>query len=114
MRLLRLHLGDYHILHDVNIYFDPPKQRVEERLYSLDFLVGLNGSGKSTVLRALARIFQALKSEEQGIDFPFEIEYWLAEPGVKIGVRNTHPDTGDMLNGFLISRGSSLSHDAPL
>ena len=114
MRLLRLHLGDYHVLHDLKIEFEPVERaRQAERPYSLDFLVGVNGSGKSTVLRALADIFQGLSGEQQAIKFAFEIEYWLEERSVRIAARNTHPETDALLDGFLVSKSDSLTDEMP-
>ena len=58
MRLLRLYLGSYRVLRDLDIRFGHPT--INEALppytssYGLDLLVGVNGTGKSTVLRAIA------------------------------------------------------------
>jgi hypothetical protein len=49
-----------------------PKQE-----YSLDFLAGVNGTGKTTVLYLLGRIFATLESEDYNLPIPFELVYTL-------------------------------------
>ena len=56
MRLRRMHITDYLLLRDLDLRLDRPG-RLDTGSYALDFLVGVNGSGKSTVLRALAQSF---------------------------------------------------------
>jgi predicted ATPase len=80
MRLLRLYLGSYRVLRDLDIRFGPPTSN-EVYLpyassYALNFLVGVNGTGKSTVLRAIADLMRKFESNEP-IAFPFEMEYEL-------------------------------------
>lgn len=78
MKLLRLHVDDYYVLRDLNLVFNEEKQPPEpEGKYRLNVLVGLNGTGKSTVLRALAEIFRRLYGDSNVADFGFEIEYLL-------------------------------------
>ena len=66
MRLRRLYLGDYRVVRDLDIRFGPPETdnvpQTHSASYSLDFLVGVNSTGKSTVLRAIADTVQAASS----------------------------------------------------
>ena len=78
MKLLRLYLGNYRVLRDLEIRFGPPTKS-DDALpyipsYALDFLVGVNGTGKSTVLYAVADLVRKLERSAP-IPFPFEIEY---------------------------------------
>ena len=80
MRLLRLYLGSYRVLRNLEIRFGRPTLNEARPAYAssygLDFLVGVNGTGKSTVLRAIADLMQKLERNES-IPFPFEMEYEL-------------------------------------
>jgi energy-coupling factor transporter ATP-binding protein EcfA2 len=73
MRLRRLHIDRYLLLRDLDLQFDRPG-RLDEGAYALDFLIGLNGSGKSTVLRALTQIVSDLRADQTSA-FNFELEY---------------------------------------
>lgn len=75
MRLRRLYLPKFRVLKELNITFSSP-QKGETRPYGLTLLVGNNGSGKSTVLQALATLFSQLYKQKSA-DFPFLIEYSL-------------------------------------
>ena len=75
MRLRRLHISDYLLLRDLDLRFDRPG-RLDTGSYALDFLVGVNGSGKSTVLRALAQIISDLRADRT-TDFSYVLEYEL-------------------------------------
>jgi hypothetical protein len=80
MRLLRLYLGSHRVLRNLDIRFGLPTSN-EARppyasSYALDFLVGVNGTGKSTVLWAIADLMRKLERNEP-IPFPFEMEYEL-------------------------------------
>jgi predicted ATPase len=80
VKLLRFYVGYYKVLHDLDIRFGRPTKvgtnPAERYSHSIDFLVGINGTGKSTVLHALAHVLRAL---ERGapVTFPFELEYEL-------------------------------------
>lgn len=99
MRLRRLYLGDYRVLRDLDIRFGPPG--VEDvpqtygASYGLDFLVGVNSTGKSTVLRALADLIRKLERHAP-ILYPFELEYDLGLPDQKRQVKLSNlPDDPD-------------------
>lgn len=64
MRLKKLYIEKHNILQDFNLYFED----------SVSVFVGLNGSGKSTVLEVLARIFRNTHlsfSTNKNIEFDF-------------------------------------------
>ena len=91
MKLTRFFVHQYLLLHDLDLRFDRP-DRIGTGQYSLDFLVGVNGSGKSTVLRALTRVFANLRAGVY-INFDFEIEYLLGK--YKVIITQKHqPDDG--------------------
>jgi predicted ATPase len=73
MRLRRLYIEEYLLLRDLDLTFDRPG-RLDTGAYALDFLVGLNGSGKSTVLRALTQIITDLRADRIST-FSYELEY---------------------------------------
>lgn len=79
MKLERFYIGDYRVLENLDLDF----QRLEERpsflgevdpKYALDFLVGVNGTGKSTVLRLLGRLFGLLHWRDFNYEFPVTVE----------------------------------------
>ena len=81
MRLRSIYLDDYRILNEFSLHFvSSPQEDILETSaahhYSLDLLVGINGTGKSTLLRAIAEIFRRLHTTS-GIPFGFEISYEL-------------------------------------
>src|SRR5262249_2477310 len=83
MRLRRLYLGDYRVVHDLDIHFGPLETdgvpQTHGASYGLDFLVGVNSTGKSTVLRAIADLVRKLERQAP-IPFLFELEYDLGPP----------------------------------
>lgn len=96
MRLLRLYLGDYRVLRDLDIRFGPPGaegvSQVQGTSYGLDFLVGINSTGKSTVLRAIADLVRKLERHAP-ILYPFELEYELGSPDQRRRVKlSNRPD----------------------
>ena len=76
MKIKSLYIQNYHILQDLKIPFGD-KTILPSEEYSLTILVGLNGSGKSTILRALAKIYSAIKAD-QPCDFDYEYVYDLS------------------------------------
>jgi hypothetical protein len=83
MKLLRLYVGNYRVLRDLDIRFGPPgvdeKAVAHSVSYNLDFLVGVNSTGKSTVLQILADLVHRLERHEP-TPYPFELEYELGPP----------------------------------
>lgn len=70
MKLRSLWLGDYRNLQDVALAF-PESARVPVYL-----IVGVNGTGKSGILRALAHIFSSLEYH-QAPQIPFDLHYQI-------------------------------------
>lgn len=81
MKLLRFYVGNYRVLQNLDIRFGRPTKANSDPTtldtHSIDFLVGINGTGKSTVLHALSHVFRALERGAPVI-FPFELEYELS------------------------------------
>ena len=75
MRLLKLRIDNHLLLRDLQLPFDR-EGRFDIGDYALDFLVGVNGSGKSTVLRALTKILVNLQAGIP-IEFNFLLNYRL-------------------------------------
>ncbi len=75
MRLLNFRVGNYRVLKDLAVDFrrseDIPKEE-----YALDFLAGVNGTGKSTLLHLLGRLFVWLEKNDW-FPVPIEMEYEL-------------------------------------
>ena len=80
MKLLSFSLDDYRVLHQLGIPFvrntGETNADASNADYTLSFLVGVNGSGKSTVLQALFEVFRKLPSN-QAVLFGFTLEYML-------------------------------------
>lgn len=110
MRLLRFYIHEHRVLSQLDLRFDPgaPVEN-EERNYHLDFLVGVNGTGKSTVLRLLGRVFRQSFAELR--DLPFILEYYRERDGQTIRIANIRPDTKEALERFSITRADGLHAD---
>ncbi|AEG02816.1 hypothetical protein [Methylomonas methanica] len=78
MKLRYLHLRDYPPIKDIKVLFasGSPLQRD----CAIRFVVGVNGSGKSNLLRAIAEVFLAL-SEQRVPPFPVSLVYELGQKG---------------------------------
>ena len=94
MRVTRLKINQYLLIQNLELKFGRPG-RLDTGEYALDFLVGLNGSGKSTILRALAHIFATLESG-QTTGFDYELDYTLQQEDkdIRVEVSQTHDETG--------------------
>ena len=107
MKLLRLWIGKYRVLEDITIEFAASTNRGlghRSATYALDFLVGVNGTGKSTVLRALGEIFQRLAGDSRKANFPFEIEFMLRTETESLCISNCGPDMAQLMGRFRIRR----------
>lgn len=112
MRLLRLYVGDYRVLRDVDIYFDYGELRDPYGKYHLDFLVGVNGTGKSTLLRFLLQLFHALESSSI-VEAPFILEYWLDSQKSRVRISNIHPISKSPLDRYFVTVTSELTGPYP-
>ncbi len=72
MRLRYLHLPDYGVLRDLKVEFR--EETILDRKGSLQFVVGLNGTGKSSLLRAVYETFRWLEAERVP-PFPVALVY---------------------------------------
>src|SRR5579885_1675566 len=111
MKLLSLRIADYHVLHDFRLEFE---SIAEGQTYALDLIVGINGTGKSTLLRAVAAIFRYLERGEMP-PFGFEVIYQLAnEPGTTT-LSNLKEESSEKIeDGLLrVSYGKSQNQPSP-
>jgi ABC-type nitrate/sulfonate/bicarbonate transport system ATPase subunit len=78
MKLKNLFLQRYRVLRELDIKFSPNDVHLPgpEQSYSLDFLVGVNGTGKSTVLQAVFDIFRKIERNAP-IEYGFYLDYVL-------------------------------------
>lgn len=114
MKLLRLWIGKYRVLEDITICFAESNKRGfsnRSSTYALDFLVGVNGTGKSTVLRALSEIFQRLAGDSSKANFLFEIKYSLRGEVESISISNCDPDTKQPLGRYRIRRAAENNQE---
>ncbi len=95
MRLLKFYLQNYRVLRDLTVQFSGDDTRSEDIRYALNLLVGVNGTGKSTVLQALTEILYLLPVTDN-IPYTFELEYLLREGSEpeRIRVVNRLENTG--------------------
>lgn len=112
MKLRRLHIIErYLLLRDLDLHFDRPG-RLDTGAYALDFLVGVNGSGKSTVLRALTQIVSDLRADQIST-FSYELEYEFKGRDGPYFVSIVQQRTDEGQNRHMTVRPHSLS-EAPI
>jgi len=111
MRLLYFYIHKHRVLSQLGMAFDPARpQESAERKYHLDFLVGVNGTGKSSVLRLLGRIFVGVqKSFDELGDIPFILEYWLDSKKKKVRIANIHPRDKTPLDRYFVTTVDGLN-----
>ena len=99
MQLLELYVGEYRVLRKLRIIFElGDNARDIQSGYCLDFLVGLNGTGKSTVLHLLSRIFtNILSGESTAFPISIELKYRINDKDVTIS--NLSDDRTDEISG---------------
>lgn len=111
MRLLNLYIGQYRVLSQLGLCFDPEQfDETAKKKYHLDFLVGVNGTGKSTVLRLLGRIFSGVQQSFDALsDVPFILEYYLERTQQKVRIATVHPgDEKTLLQSYFVSVAQGL------
>ncbi|MCA9998287.1 MAG: AAA family ATPase, partial [Anaerolineales bacterium] len=101
MRLISFYIQNYRVLQELSINFSPllPSQSFLpiQQTYALDFLAGVNGTGKSTVLHLLGRLFFQLQQENYSEYFitPIRLEYQLqtgSDELIKVSISNIVDD----------------------
>src|SRR5882724_7890322 len=114
MRLRYLHLPRFGPLVDVAVVFGREdliaKTLDLPRKGSLNFVVGVNGSGKSSLLRALYRIFRSLKSNELP-GFPATVGWDIAPSGETVTAFLHLPDQKDEKPYFIPLKQASPDTD---
>lgn len=110
MRLRYLNLPDYGVLRDLRILFR--QETILERAGSLQFVVGLNGSGKSSLLRAIYEAFRWLE-DELTPPFPISIVYEFGEGDKRVIAIFRHmTSTPSEARFAVIPSGSPLFNEA--
>lgn len=92
MKLRRFYIEEYRVIKDLNIKFSSSQKQAfhfaNPPSYTLDFFVGVNGSGKSTALRVLSDLMLRLEGSAQApIPYNFELEYDLDEASQKRSIK---------------------------
>lgn len=105
MRLRYIHLPDYGPLVDVAVAFQQ-NTHIENRAGAINFVVGLNGSGKSSLLRAIYDVFHSL-SQEVLPKFPVTLAYDLKKGEIDWTII-FHRPKGPAADCFLISSSDAL------
>lgn len=112
MKILRLDVAQYRVLRDFRIDFSPILSRSTVEVqphYSLDFLVGVNGTGKSTLLRALTEIFRLLAGDTNQARFGFALEYWLEKTQRRVRIERQSPVSADSQGGFKLQTSEHMN-----
>jgi predicted ATPase len=78
MKLRYIHIKNYPPIDDMHVVFS--SNSLLEKECSIRFVVGMNGSGKSNLLRAVAEVFLAL-ADERMPPFPCSMVYELGRRG---------------------------------
>jgi hypothetical protein len=112
MKLHSLWIGEYRVLRDVSLSFSaartPGVARVRQGArgpgHALDLLVGVNGTGKTTVLRAILDVFRRMARDPGAPDFPFSVTYERMF-GELLTVTNVD-EQGRGIPGFRVRRGA--------
>lgn len=111
MKLLSLRIADYHVLHNFVLEF---KQADEGQTYALDLIVGVNGTGKSSLLRAVAAIFRYLGRGEMP-PFSFEVTYQLTNGSGATTLSNLKENSTEKVEDGLLrlSYGKAQNQPSP-
>ncbi len=101
MRLRYLYLPDYGPLKEVAVVFEK-NPHIDNRQGAVNFVVGLNGSGKSSLLRAIYDVFHSLSREELP-RFPVTMAYDISKPGGDARIVLFHRPRGPASEAFFLS-----------
>ncbi len=110
MRLRYLHLQNLPPLKDIWITFGKD-EILQDRAYSIHFIVGINGTGKSRLLQALTEVFLALERRSLPA-FPVTLAYDLEADDKARTIYLYHPNTKSSATK-LIEFAESLPQDTP-
>lgn len=97
MKLEQLYIADYRVLRGLTLHFERTSSRQIDiafrKGYALDFLAGVNGTGKTTALQFIGRLFAHLYSSDHFAE-PFDLTYTIDSPtadevGKQVRVKNT-------------------------
>ena len=126
MQLRYMHLPNYGVLKNLIVRFAGESLFNQTgKLYregNLHFVVGLNGTGKSSLLRAIYETFRWLegisdKSIDPRIPFPFPVTIVYELPGTRVGFWRTcvfHHDGDSASGGFLFIANTNNQLDETL
>lgn len=112
MKLISLYIDRYLMLRDLTVRFDR-HGRLPMGKYALDFLVGLNGSGKSTFLRALAQIVTDLHANRP-TPFNYRLEYVITRADRQLRVQITRQRPHLTMTVYNAEDGAPLLDAAPV
>lgn len=103
MKVHRLWIGQHRVLNGLELTFSPSGKSMAEPEtgHNLDLLVGVNGTGKSTVLRALADVFRQIEQGTSDDDFRFSVTYERS-PGDLVTVENVLENREPLSSGFRV------------
>jgi ABC-type cobalamin/Fe3+-siderophores transport system ATPase subunit len=100
MRLRYLHVRDCPPLDDVRVVFG--QETILKREYAINFVVGINGTGKSTLLRALYTVIRRLDESELP-PFPVTLVYDMGSRDNARTVLFHHPGEGKAKAFFYVT-----------
>lgn len=107
MRVHRLWIREHRVLRELALEFTPIVDAgggAAESAHTLHLLVGVNGTGKSTVLRALADVFRQIEGGTTEDDLRFSITYELS-PGGRVTIENVDERGESLDSGFRVQIG---------
>ena len=111
MKLLQLQLEEYRVLRQLTLQFGAEEAN-EGTNYILSFLVGVNGSGKSTVLKALVDILRKL-AQSAPLSTQFRLEYLVgAQDELRRMIVENRPDSEGKLSLQTFENGNQVPFSA--
>jgi Predicted ATPase len=77
MRIQKISVDNYRVLQNFTLEIDGQERAELSKTYKIDLIVGVNGTGKSTLIHLLAELFQRLANPYQPPLFTFSLTYTL-------------------------------------